>query len=227
MIAFFSYLKGENVMRKRSMAFMMSLLIVLCTTPFVNANTGTEFDDSKSDVSCEWIQDDELLVKDGTDLSRIKIDENMVTVTNLKTETEEYFYISEGKVHSSITGETVSVLERDSSEITNSDSAIKKAYKSKTRTTKITYAKIKKLAGGSAGLATIAASIVALLGAAGFLCPGATPQVLSLISGIAGFASTVMKGSSKYGIKTTLKSYKRNVKGDIMECWKVTKIVKY
>ena len=48
MIAFFSYLKGENVMRKRSMAFMMSLLIVLCTTPFVNANTGTEFDDSKS-----------------------------------------------------------------------------------------------------------------------------------------------------------------------------------
>lgn len=85
-------------MRKRSMAFMMSLLIVLCTTPFVNANTGTEFDDSKSDVSCEWIQDDELLVKDGTDLSRIKIDENMVTVTNLKTETEEYFYISEGKV---------------------------------------------------------------------------------------------------------------------------------
>lgn len=35
-------------MRKRSMAFMMSLLIVLCTTPFVNANTGTEFDDSKS-----------------------------------------------------------------------------------------------------------------------------------------------------------------------------------
>ena len=42
---FFSYLKGENVMRKRSMAFMMSLLIVLCTTPFVNANTGTEFDD--------------------------------------------------------------------------------------------------------------------------------------------------------------------------------------
>lgn len=103
MIAFFPYLKGENVMRKRSMAFMMSLLIVLCTTPFVNANTGTEFDDSKSDVSCEWIQDDELLVKDGTDLSRIKIDENMVTVTNLKTETEEYFYISEGKVHSSIT----------------------------------------------------------------------------------------------------------------------------
>ena len=96
MIAFFSYLKGENVMRKRSMAFLMSLLIVLCTTPFVNANTGTEFDDSKSDVSCEWIQDDELLVKDGTDLSKIKIDENMVTVTNLKTETEEYFYISEG-----------------------------------------------------------------------------------------------------------------------------------
>lgn len=76
-------------------------------------------------------------------------------------------------------------------------------------------------------MATIAASIVALLGAAGFLCPGATPQVLSLISGIAGFASTVMKGSSKHGIKTTLKSYKRNVKGDIMECWKVTKIAKY
>lgn len=131
MIAFFSYLKGENVMRKRSMAFMMSLLIVLCTTPFVNANTGTEFDDLKSDVSCEWIQDDELLVKDGTDLSRIKIDENMVTVTNLKTETEEYFYISEGKVHSSITGETVNVLERDSSEITNSDSTIKKRIKAK------------------------------------------------------------------------------------------------
>lgn len=208
---------------KKSIVFILSTFLIIATLPILPVNASAEF----QDVSIQPVDDENIIITDNGNVSKITFSENTITITNLNNGVTNYLKISENKVYSSLTDNTVSITSSDVNNLKTTNTCSRKAYKSKTRTQKITFAKIKKIVGGTSGIAAIAAAIVSLLAAAGFVCPGATPHVLELISGISAFTANVMKGSSKHGIKVTLKSYRRNVKGDMMECWKVQKIAKY
>ena len=92
--------------------------------------------------------------------------------------------------------------------------------------TKISYAKIKSVAGTASTLATLASVIIGII-SLNYEIPGMVNTVLGYISNISGFTSLVAKGESNHGIKVNLAYTVKTVKGTKRAVWKVTGVSKY
>ena len=188
-----------------------------------------------SDISMRVIDANKLEVIDGDTISKISVEEVDSNVTRI--------FVSEPGVPDKVliaNSETGTVTTEEGRTIIAADVGIDKqinikqsaaSYKSKTKTKKYSYAKIKNALGGTATVAGVAGMIIALLVAAGFSVPGMLSVLCTFLGGIPGLISYVMKGSSKHGVSVKLKSYMRTLhrggKTYKVEAWKIVGVSKY
>lgn len=218
---------------KRTVNIITVLLITIAllmeSVPTVNAYNISD----KEELSMCQIDSDTLRICDSNESLTVRQTGNKITIHNETTGDTDILEMRSEGLYSSFTGKIIpmdELQEMFGEDLTKTESAslLKTGFTSQTKTKKISYNKIRTVVGASAGIAVIASGVAGLLALAYSIDVAAvTSCVATILSGIGGVVTAVMNGSKKHGLKITLKSYQQNVKGTLMERWKVTKITKY
>lgn len=207
--------------------FLIALLLFGCSSTMrVNAVATSAL--IMQDVEMQIIDDHTIQFTEDGIIETVRATENQVVISNHNTGSELVLTINGNSIHSSATGETVTILDSEREELVN---GLRASSHPKTASKSFSYAKIKSLLGGTATVAGVAGVLVALLLSVGIAVPTAIPKILTYFSGIAGLVASVMKGSSKHGFVVKLKENKRIThrqgKEYIVWVWGITSIRTY
>lgn len=196
---------------RRLLALILSACLVVTIIPVTKVEAKVLSIPDNTLITFRVVDNQTIRVNENGKQEAIIINDDCVTVKNVNT------------------GETIVSFKTDFS-----DEAIKYIQKNnkyipKTKTTKISYKKIKQKVGTTGSVAAVAAAVIAILISMGVLTGGTTAvPALSLVSAVSGLVANVMDGSSKHGLKITSKSFiSKDPTSYNKECWKVVSVKKY
>ena len=204
----------------KSIAMMLILTIGIMMMPLLEVHA-----DSSENTQIINVSNDSVMIAQDGGTSKISWEKNetgklsRVIVENEITGKVNYFTINDGKVTSSITGQTVNMqAENEIKPFATGDISYK--Y--------ISFASIKKLVGVSGGLAEVVGAIIALCGVS---ITNPVAGVLMLAGALAGLVSEAMEGSPTKGVKVKLKETLRrstkNGKGYTYKSYEIVGLSRY
>ena len=209
--------------RGKIIAVLIVLTLVLSSIPINSINAKTNI--NNSGISVQLVNSNSIKVASGKQAGYISVTKarNGIKYVRVFESGKKTIVFKVDTKNGTVTSKNGAVLKINE--------IVSKKGKAKYVTKKISYAKIKRMLGGTVTILGVAGAIVVVLGFFGISAPGMIPTLCSLLGGIGGLVVWVMKGSKRHGIKITLKNYMKTIthrgKRYRIQAWKVVSVRKY